>query len=56
MKIFTHWVKWVKVWVMSKEKIVINHYLLTHTVALVETDCGNKISVKHSVMLNFATF
>ena len=34
MKILTHWVKWVKKWVMSKEKIVINHYLLTHTVAL----------------------
>ena len=34
MKIFTHWVNWLKKWVMSKEKIVINHYLLTHTVAL----------------------
>ena len=35
VKILTHWVKWVKKWVMSKEKILINHYLLSHTVALV---------------------
>ena len=34
MKILTYWVKRVKKWAMSKEKIVINHYLLTHTVAL----------------------
>ena len=34
VKFLTHWVKWVKDWVMSKEIIVINHYLLTHTVAL----------------------
>ena len=35
--ILTHWVKWVKKWVVSKEKIMINHYLLTHTVALHKT-------------------
>ena len=34
VKILTHWVKWVKKRVMSKEKIAINHYLLTQTVAL----------------------
>ena len=37
VKFLTHWVKWVKDWVMSKKIIVINHNLLTHTVALTET-------------------